>query len=93
MMGQFGDEEIVKEIYDEYVASLSQKLAESETALEAADWIKLDRAAHAMKGNALAAGDNEVADTAITLRNAAKLQDGEQAVGLVAKIRELHGKL
>lgn len=93
LMGQFGEEEIVAEIYGEYVSSLSQKLEECDSALAENDWIKLDRSAHAMKGNSLAAGDNEVAEVAIALRNAAKLQDGDKCAELVAKVKELSAQL
>lgn len=93
LMSQFGDEDVVGEIYNEYVASLGQKLSESEAAIASQDWIALDRAAHALKGNALAAGDEAVANVAIELRNAAKLQKLDESKGLVAKIKELQALL
>ena len=93
LMGQFGDEEVVAEIYGEYITSLGQKLPECEAAIEAFEWLKLDRAAHAMKGNALAAGDTEVAECAIALRNAAKLQERDNAIDLVKNIKELSAQL
>lgn len=93
LIGQFGAEEIVAEIYNEYVTSLAQKIKECDDAIAASDWLKLDRAAHAMKGNALAAGDNEVAQNAIALRNAAKLQERDSAVGLIDAIRNLSAQL
>ena len=89
LMGQFGDEDVVAEIYGEYVNSLGQKLSECEAAIEEFEWLKLDRAAHALKGNALAAGDNEVAECAISLRNAAKLQERDNAIELVKNIKQL----
>ena len=46
LMSQFGDEDVVGEIYNEYVASLGQKLSESEAAIASQDWIALDRVAH-----------------------------------------------
>ena len=93
LMSQFGDEEVVGEIYNEYVASLGQKLSDSESAIVARDWIALDRAAHALKGNALAAGDEAVTNAAIELRNAAKLQKLDEANALVAKIKEFQTQL
>ena len=93
LMSQLGDEDVVGEIYNEYVASLGQKLSESEAAIASQDWIALDRAAHALKGNALAAGDEAVANVAIELRNAAKLQKLDESKGLVAKIKELQALL
>ncbi len=89
LIGQFGDEEIVADIYKEYVSSLSEKIAECESALAAFEWVKLDRAAHAMKGNSLAAGDNDVAQCAIALRNAAKLQERDNAISLIKNIKDL----
>lgn len=88
-----GDADIVNDIYNEYVSSVAEKLAEAEEALAAAAWDRLDKVAHAVKGNALAAGDTEMADTAIALRGAAKLSDAERAGSLVARLRELETQL
>ena len=88
-MEQFGDEDVVKEIYDEYVNSVKEKLTDADAALAADDWTALDRIAHAVKGNALATGDNDVANVAIVLRNAAKLSDKTEATALVEKLKEL----
>jgi len=94
LLGQFdNDEEVVGEIYAEYVSSLSQKLDEIDQALAAGDFTAIDRTAHAIKGNSLAAGDQAVADTAISTRNAAKLQDADEVKALLAKLRELFEEL
>ena len=93
LMEQFGDESVVEEIYNEYVSSLGQKIAECDKALDARDWDTLDKAAHAMKGNSLAAGDEATANEAIELRHAAKLQDWDTASALVARIREFSSQL
>ena len=89
LMEQFGDEDTVKEIYDEYAKSIVEKISEADTALASAQWEELDHVAHAIKGNALATGDNAVAETAIELRLAAKLQDKDKSLALVNKIKEL----
>ncbi len=88
-----GDADIVGDIYNEYVSSVAEKLAEAEEALSASAWDRLDKVAHAVKGNALAAGDTEMADTAIALRGAAKLSDTERAGSLIAHLRELQTQL
>lgn len=93
MLGQFGDEDVVAEIYGEYKTSLASKIAECEEAMSSGDWVKLDRAAHAVKGNSLAVGDNEVAEKAIMLRNAAKLQEVEDSRNLIGAIKELSAQL
>ena len=60
---QFGDDtEVVDAIYAEYVSSIGAKMAEADAALAAGAWDALDRAAHTIKGNALAAGDQQMAD-------------------------------
>lgn len=82
-----GDADIVNEIYGEYVASMNVKVAEAEARLAEKDWVQLDRVAHAIKGNSLAAGDQDVATAAIALRNAAKLQDELDAGALVGELR------
>ncbi|MBO4512160.1 MAG: Hpt domain-containing protein [Victivallales bacterium] len=89
LMEQFGDEETVKEIYDEYAKSIVEKIGEADTTLASEQWTELDHVAHAIKGNALATGDNAVAETAIELRLAAKLQDKDKSLALVNKIKEL----
>ena len=89
LMEQFGDEDVVKEIYAEYVNSVQEKLPELEAALAAENWSVLDQLAHAVKGNALATGDTEVANVAIELRTAAKMADKESARTLFGKMKEL----
>ena len=89
LMEQFGDEEVVNEIYAEYANSIQEKLPEIESALAAEDWDLLDRLAHAVKGNALAAGDTPVSDTAIAMRAAAKMSEKDTAASLLAKLKEL----
>ncbi len=91
---QFGnDTEVVDAIYAEYVSSIGAKMAEADAALAAGAWDVLDRAAHTVKGNALAAGDQQMADAAIALRNAAKLQERDQAGRLIADLRALEEQL
>ena len=84
-----GDADVVVEIYNEYVSSIGVKIGEAESALSATDWTKLDRTAHTIKGNALAAGDQEMADAAIALRKAAALADVSLSASLLEKIKEL----
>ena len=94
LMEQFGDDaEAVDAIYAEYVSSIGAKTAEADAALAAGAWDALDRAAHTVKGNALAAGDQQMADAAIALRNAAKLQERDQAGQLIADLRALEEQL
>ena len=84
-----GDADTIGEIYREYVSSVGEKVDEAKSALAAADWVRLDKVAHTVKGNALAAGDTETADVAIELRKAAALSDAALAATLVEKIVEL----
>ena len=84
-----GDQDVIAEIYAEYAKSVKEKAAEAAGALAAAQWDALDKVAHTVKGNALAAGDGETAEAAIALRNAAKLQDAALAGGCLAKLGEL----
>ena len=93
LLEQFGEEDVANEIYVEYVNSLTQKIAEIEKALGACDFTAVDRAAHAVKGNSLAAGDPAVAETAIALRNAAKLQEKGESEQLLAKLKEFRAQL
>ena len=88
-----GDADVVGEIYSEYVSSVGAKLAEADAALAAADWKLLDHVAHTVKGNALAAGDADMAETAIALRKASALSDTAAAASLIAKLGELVAQL
>ncbi|MBQ6470739.1 MAG: Hpt domain-containing protein [Victivallales bacterium] len=89
LMEQFGDQDVVNEIYEEYANSIREKLPEAEAALNSADWVALDHVAHAVKGNALATGDNDVANVAIALRMASNLKDRSDAQSLLDKLKEL----
>ena len=89
LMEQFGDEEVVNEIYAEYAKSIQEKLPEFEAALTAEDWSALDRLAHAVKGNALATGDTDTANAAIDLRIAAKMSEKDSARSLFEKLKAL----
>ena len=89
LMEQFGDEDVVNEIYAEYAKSIQEKLPELEAALTAENWTALDQVAHAVKGNALATGDQDSADVAISLRTAAKMSEKDNARFLLEKLKEL----
>jgi len=89
LMEQFGDEDVVNEIYEEYVKSIKEKITEAEASLSSGDWTALDRVAHAVKGNALATGDNDIANVALALRTAAKLSDKAESQNLVDKLKTL----
>ena len=80
-------------IYAEYVASIGIKTAEADAALAAGAWDTLDKVAHTVKGNSLAAGDQQMADAAIALRSAVKLQDRDQAARLIADMKALSEQL
>ena len=88
-MEQFGDEEVVNEIYSEYSKSVQEKIPELEAALTAENWSSLDQLAHALKGNALATGDTDSANVAISLRVAAKMSEKDNARVLLDKLKEL----
>ena len=91
---QFGDDaDVIGEIYGEYVSSIKEKIDEAEAALGASEWDRLDKIAHTVKGNALAAGDAEMAEVAIALRKAAALGDVAQAGTLIARMKELAASL
>ena len=81
-----GDADVVAEIYAEYVSSIKEKLDDARQVLAAGDWTRLDRVAHTIKGNALAAGDAEMAGTAIELRKTAALADSTQSAALVKRL-------
>lgn len=88
-----GDADIMSEIYSEYAESARTKAAEAAAALAAGDWTQLDRVAHTLKGNALAAGDSEMAETAIELRKTAALHDTDASASLVAKLESFAKEL
>ena len=89
LMEQFGDEDVVNEIYAEYARSIQEKLPELETALTTKNWSSLDMLAHALKGNALATGDTDTANVAIALRSAAKMSEEDTTRSLLEKLKKL----
>ncbi len=89
LLNQFGDEDVSNEIYYEYANSVTEKIGEAKAALSSGQWQLLDRVAHTIKGNALAAGDVEMSEPAIALRRAAALNDTDGSTALIAKIEEL----
>ena len=94
LVEQFGgNDEVVGEIYAEYVSSAKEKIAEAGAALASANWNLLDRVAHTVKGNALAAGDEEMANTAIALRKAAILKDAAESAKLHERMKALEAEL
>lgn len=88
-----GDEDVMNEIYEEYVRSVAEKIGELKVAAEKTDWILVDRLAHAMKGNALAAGDAEMAETAIGIRKSAALKEAASCQSGIDRLVSLQGEL
>ena len=88
-----GDADVIGEIYNEYVSSVGEKLGDADAARAAEDWERLDRVAHTIKGNALAAGDGAMAEIAIALRKASALKNGAEADSLISRLRELQKEL
>jgi len=88
-----GDADVTAEIYGEYVSSVHAKIDEAGTALASGDWTLLDRVAHTVKGNALAVGDSEMAETAIALRKTAALREAAESTALIAKMDVLSKEL
>lgn len=88
-----GDESVVEEIYAEYRVSMGEKLGEILLSADRRDWDALDRLAHAVKGNALAVGDSDMADTAISLRGAAKLADESRSAACIERLKGLASEL
>ena len=92
-----GDADMLNAIYADYAASVRAKAAEVAAAFDARQWETLDRAAHAIKGIALSAGDGEMAQLAITLREAVKAHgtDGgmQDASRLVSEMRQMSAAL
>ena len=91
---QFGDDEdVVNEIYGEYVRSVGEKIGELKAAAAKTDWVLVDRIAHAMKGNALAAGDPEMSEAAIGIRKSAALKDDAACQAGIERLVALQGEL
>ena len=91
---QIGDDAATMDaIYAEYVNSIGAKIGEADAALAEGAWDTLDKVAHTVKGNSLSVGDQQMADTAIALRSAAKLQERGQAAQLIADMKALAEQL
>lgn len=84
-----GDEETIAAVWDEYLNSATEKIAEGRAALAAFDFPLLDRIAHTLKGNALMVGDQASAAAGVALRDAAKASDptaAERALDQIAAL-------
>ena len=88
-----GDAAIMGEIYDEYTSSTRESIRGATATLAAEEWTTLDRVAPTLKGNALSAGDTDMAETAIALRKAVALKDSAEAESLIAKLDALSKEL
>ena len=87
---QFGDDEtIIADVFAEYVRATPEAISQADQAFAAADFPELDRIAHTLKGNALMIGDQESADAAILLRDAAKALDADGCRAAIVRIREV----
>ncbi len=90
LSGQFGgDNALVDAVYGRYAVSIKAKVAEMRPLLASADWQGLDRAAHAVKGAALSAGDEPLADAAVSLRAAISAADAAERERLTSEIEKL----
>ena len=92
-----GDEGVIDEIYAEYASSARAKAEEVAAAFDARQWDVLDKAAHAVKGMALSAGDEEMANLMISLREAVKSHDTDgglqDATRLVSEMGQMAAEL
>ncbi len=84
-----GDAEMIRLVWDEYLASAKAKLAEARAARAAEDYPLLDRVAHTLKGNALMVGDADCVTASIALRDAAKASDDAASDRALARLAEL----
>lgn len=90
LLKEFGDASVAEEIYAEYRSSTQPKIDESVQALAARDFVLLDRAAHALKGNALMIGDPGALAAALALRDAAKAQDAAAAQAALTRVQAVY---
>ena len=88
-----GDAGVIDEIYAEYATSVRAKAEEVAATFGAGQWDALDKAAHAVKGMALSAGDEEMANLAISLREAVKGQDTDGGMQDAARLVSEMGKM
>lgn len=87
---QFGDaEDIIKEVWAEYLSTTTERIEEARAALAAFDFPLLDSVAHRLKGNALMVGDQPSAVAAIELRDAAKASESDAAAKAIETLAEL----
>ncbi len=94
MKEQFGDDaELLQSIYDEYVCSAMAKTDETKKLCTSCEWPALDRVAHTIKGNALAVGDEETAEVAVSLRKAAAVGDAREVSALIERMERLVSEL
>lgn len=87
---QFGDaDDVITEVWNEYIGTTTDRIAEARAALAAADFPQLDAIAHKLKGNALMVGDQPSATAAIELRDAAKASAADAAAKAIDALAAL----
>lgn len=83
------DVDLMFEIYEEYVRSVHEKKRLLAEALHSENWKSANEISKALKGNALASGDNEMADAAVFAAEAVNRHDKEACLRQIARIEEL----
>ncbi|MBR1921345.1 MAG: Hpt domain-containing protein [Kiritimatiellae bacterium] len=89
LLDQLQDGAVVEEVYREYAETARGKVAEMKSLFAGCEWGDLDRAAHALKGAALTAGDNETAEAAVALRGALAQCDAGGVSGRLGALERL----
>lgn len=88
-----GDAGVIDEIYAEYATSVRAKAEEVAATFGARQWDAMDKAAHAVKGMALSAGDEEMANLAISLRETVKACGADGGMQDAARLVSEMGKM
>lgn len=89
LVKQFNDLQLAEEIFSEYVDSAKKKALEAKESFDDRNWMNIDLAAHAIKGNALSVNDLNMVDLAIKLRSAARLSNETEVAELIENLNTL----
>ncbi len=82
-----GDEDLLQEVIDTFLADAPLKLSALEQALQAEDWDRMEARAHALKGNALTMAARSSAELCAKLEEAAKSGDANEASEAYESVR------
>lgn len=88
LLQQIGDEELIQEIYAEFLTGFRAGLASFKEAMESCNMEKMRHWAHTLKGNAGIVGEKDLKNLAVQLEDCVKREDQEGYASFFAQLEQ-----